>query len=158
MDTLKNRNCGLLSPTQSHFAKFKRMFNKLCYAAVKLLPKQLQSLLSQLCKFCQNNISRDGQIIPKTETVAYCRPHNRISLSLKECSTNCVMRRLNCCLSNYNLYYHSCVNFAKTISANYTTVCNWITNQMTSFCIIFASCIFQRAACSTFQTCILNSH
>jgi len=26
------------------------------------------------------------------------------------------------------------------------------------FCVIFASCYFQRATCSTFQTCILNSH
>jgi len=34
----------------------------------------------------------------------------------------------------------------------------WDGAQMAIFCIIFASCIFQRATCSTFQTCILNSH
>jgi len=39
------------------FAKFKRMFNKLYFAAFKLLPKPLKLLLSHLCQFCQNHIS-----------------------------------------------------------------------------------------------------
>jgi len=30
MDALKNWNCGLCWPTQSGFAKFKRMFSKVC--------------------------------------------------------------------------------------------------------------------------------
>ena len=45
MDALKNRNYNLCWPTQSGFAKFKRMFNKLYYAVFKLLHKKIKLVL-----------------------------------------------------------------------------------------------------------------
>ena len=59
------------------------------------------------------------------------------------------MCRRYCCLTNFFLIVDTCLS------------CEYVARQgcaMVPRCVIFVSCIFKRAACSTFQTCLPNSH
>ena len=61
--------------------------------------------------------------------------------------------RRYCCLTSFFPIVDTCLSWEDIALQSCGMVPRW-----RFFCVIFASCIFQRATCSTFQTCILNSH
>ena len=61
--------------------------------------------------------------------------------------------RTYCCLTSFFMVADTCLGCEDIARQSSAMVCRW-----RIFGDFFASCIFQRAMCSTFQTCILNSH